>query len=57
MKESLISEVMREMAKRRWAKPGASGSGRPRKPDRCKCGKYTKHTAKLRNHVCQVTGI
>jgi hypothetical protein len=52
MSKSLISRAMRELANRRWAKPGATNSGRPRSSDRCPCGKYTKHTAALRKHVC-----
>jgi len=52
MKDSQISAVMRTLARRRWAKPGATASGRPRSRDRCPCGRYTKHTAALRKHVC-----
>jgi len=52
MKKSQISAVMSELARRRWAKPGASGPGRPRSADRCPCGRFTKHTAALRKHVC-----
>jgi hypothetical protein len=52
MPESLISRAMRELAKRRWSDPKATNPGRPRKADRCPCGKYTTHTAKLRHHAC-----
>lgn len=33
--------------------------GRPRAEDRCPCGKYSKHTAELRRHVCALdpTGL
>ena len=29
------------------------GSGRARQADRCPCGDYTKHSARMRKHVCK----
>lgn len=52
MNRTLISRAMRQLARQRWAKPGATNPGRPRSKDRCPCGKYTKHTAAIRKHSC-----
>lgn len=31
------------------------GAGRPRVALRCPCGRYSRHTARLRRHVCNLT--
>lgn len=46
------------LARLRWEKTGDDPhevgklGGRPRKAERCPCGKYTAHSAKLLRHRC-----
>lgn len=48
--DSIPEKVFNREATRRRA---AKGPGRPRsKGPRCKCGKYTTHTAKIKRHRC-----
>jgi len=53
-KEQIISKAMSLLAKRRT--PEQRKGGPKLQKNRCPCGRYTRHTAKLRNHKC-VKGV
>lgn len=49
---ALTSEYKRRIAAKRKTFGAGYGGGRPRNPDRCACGKFTRATADKRGHRC-----
>ena len=47
---NLTTRQARQMAAQR--RTYGAGSGRPRSPHRCPCGKYTRERARKRRHIC-----
>jgi hypothetical protein len=52
-----------ERQRQSWARqarqqPGSgAGAGRPRLPDRCPCGRYTRWLAAKRGHLCMAEAL
>jgi hypothetical protein len=51
--QATISAVMSALSRRRTAEQRKGGPGRPKSPDRCSCGKYTRSYAEKRGHACE----
>jgi len=51
--QATISAVMSALSRRRTPKQRRGGPGRPKSPDRCPCGKYTRSYAARRGYECE----